>query len=1510
MIAQGVADSPGDPAKLVSHGKDRKGQVLKLLAEKRSQNVPAGKNITTKSGRKNTLTRTVIRDTTDGDARTESHSEIWRKRPYDHLYDGLRKARLALNNYRNSKLEIRRAGKPPHNVFHPDTGFSLDKLKELKDERDKWVKLINEAKLKGYAVSTQTVKPHLERMGEPTVTTGYVKLYEETREAKKASYDEFKRRERDEEADEFKHEVARLKRQGKNRDARRLFKLTGGLGLSSTTAFLRVPHGNGDNGDHVEGEDYKKDFVKCMMSFGVSKARRKCLFNLHPDKGGVHEQFVWGSNMIDCVEAGNKWEKCFFGAEYAKAEQSYSDGGPTPMDPGRSFTTQLLMGFAMAFLVFVLSRAILIKFVTWMGWTRTRLLQWFFFCDFIGMMAFFWSVLRTPDPDGTIALRKLCLEFIPTILWQMCYVRYHKPGNDLDFSLLKQTTQQRVFDKIMSTIGCGRGKSFISKACRHGGTGGKSKVRRDAQPPLGLALGRDPNDVDDEIDDETLSSDGSFDWDEYDKFVEALIKQAIFADFPTSRSLSKAPDYTRTYRYDCYGAPFCGLGCIDIACKRKPDTKFYTELNYGDYDIVQNLGGSEYLKNYAAHRGVNIIIYNSIGIILTMAENDPKFKWVQLQYEEPVGEDEYGHYVLRVEKVGDNINLELPDFPRFSLSNISAEWMMFVLIGMDVFLFLFWRFFRMSYGYIPFEYHFQFYRWWKFYCECRWFFKLVLMLIKSVDFSVGIKLVKYMYNETNEDVRPINARREKLVHHDYYADLNYDVCFRVWVVRSWRWFRVFEWGLGVVSVARLVEAYDEGVKCFASGRDFKLCLPTATRLRELNTRCDLGGLLVNVKEVLLFCDKCFSQSVMNKPISTAGLIQWNEDGNRAILAGLHNIAANQAAINLQGAGTVKYGRSNYVKKYRLKESKNKPCNVAPIGCVVTNEGPLYPGLFNITDSPSLLSAFMGRSMNKELVQVKSFFEFSIFYHRVVEKIADSVDFSRLVEWTDVYDLVNKYRAHNLGKKSSKEIESRVDSYLAYVHGHMRPKDVKKFESGSCFVKYEANTKKVGSKYAAKPRLIMTMPDKYSVELVQLLEVHDLFYHSKWGEHLVKHLEPEEMIRRIFELTGLEHNTTDYSSFECSISETIRSCEMTTQCALLSRAGLFKTCAAFKRYVNEEDVLRTKFGEFVIHTRRSGDYDTGYSNAMTNYVLALWMAKLNGVIPNILVEGDDGLMRSDNLNVEAAADLGFKMGTNVSGTSPGDVDFLCSRWVMADGGGKRLLNVGKMMRGFWVKEGAKLSTGKQKFILRAMALSLHALSPGHPILFAMVNRILRLTSGVNKFKNWENYIKSYNSVEIDWSVKTVVVDESMRSAIAEGGIGFPPIPIYIQHILEDRFSDLSQEVYIGMLLDDYDEILAFKASNPQSSKRRKDTWDVANAWKLIKDPILYLNKMDIEEDTYADDVLMEVIRDQGSIDEYAYNLSRTSTGFKVDYGANDCQSNNVNLYKRIAVLEKKVSDLRV
>jgi hypothetical protein len=514
------------------------------------------------------------------------------------------------------------------------------------------------------------------------------------------------------------------------------------------------------------------------------------------------------------------------------------------------------------------------------------------------------------------------------------------------------------------------------------------------------------------------------------------------------------------------------------------------------------------------------------------------------------------------------------------------------------------------------------------------------------------------------------------------------------------------------------------------------------------------------------------------------------------------------------------GCGNFVRSVRItpdeKSDVSEPIAVAPIGCPLTNQGRMGPGYLPITDPVSILAAFCGRSMTHvepENSKVDEFVEFAKkFYHKFIEETD--------VSGMDEEDEVEFFRDHYRTKRPLGWINGMIDSYRLYQQGLAD----KNYDSHSCFVKLENSSKRYGDEYNHKPRLIMTMSPVMLFETIQVHKMIERWNHGPFSRFQIKDLPPSEMIEKICDFQDRPHMVTDYSSFESSITNKIRGIENFVLLSLLDKAGFTKTKNSFSKYVSGSRILRTRGLTLNIETRCSGDPHTSCGNGIVNVAIAAWcfykhlcefhqrklpfeeVAETIYSTPNlILAEGDDGLVSDGLLNPELVSQIGFDFSEAVCGLYPGDTDFLRRRWM----DGKCYLNVGRAMSVFWVKNKANLSMNKCKFILRCMACSLHYMSPGHPILWAIVKRIGLETNGITKFKNWFLHIDLYRwfGVDVDNFPTDVECDESMRSAIEIGALGFPPISVGTQKYLEAQFLT-SENLYIGDALNNYEEVEAF------------------------------------------------------------------------------------------------------
>ena len=194
-----------------------------------------------------------------------------------------------------------------------------------------------------------------------------------------------------------------------------------------------------------------------------------------------------------------------------------------------------------------------------------------------------------------------------------------------------------------------------------------------------------------------------------------------------------------------------------------------------------------------------------------------------------------------------------------------------------------------------------------------------------------------------------------------------------------------------------------------------------------------------------------------------------------------------------------------------------------------------------------------------------------------------------------------------------------------------------------------------------------------------------------------------------------------------------------------------------------------------------------------------------------------------LNVELTASLGFKLSSELSGTAPGDTDFLQKRYV----DGIVMVNIGRSLRVLWVNA-CKYRVGKQKFLLKCACMSLHSLCPNFPILFELINRVGRETSGVSTFKGADKILKTWGN---DYKVPDIRtypknVDPSMvcsktRQLVALGAAGFPPISISEQLELERRIRE-DEVMYLGNLLDDYADVISNSGYVQESGKIAYDS----------------------------------------------------------------------------------------
>lgn len=564
---------------------------------------------------------------------------------------------------------------------------------------------------------------------------------------------------------------------------------------------------------------------------------------------------------------------------------------------------------------------------------------------------------------------------------------------------------------------------------------------------------------------------------------------------------------------------------------------------------------------------------------------------------------------------------------------------------------------------------------------------------------------------------------------------------------------------------------------------------------------DNQALMANTREYI--CHVVLTEkrhSIVPQVLGTKGLVALSTLSTSAYVSpeNLATITRNQARGLVTGAG-------NFVKKIKFTRDsvKQRPVGIAPIGAVTTNLGTLGPGLIPVTDQVGIIAAFAGRSMTYEEPESSNIDEFIEFSKEFLLPFIEGTDCIGLRDM----EPVEFFRQHYAGKRSRDWIEGQIRQFEFWDQGLG---DIS-FDTHSCFVKLENSAKNVAGTYRLRPRLIMTMSPVMLFKCCRILAVVERWNQGPFGRFQVKDMDPKEMIERITEVSDKPHTVTDYSSFESSIMGKIRVIENFVITSLLAKAGMTETLRDFEHYVSGPRELRSNGVTMHIDSRCSGDPHTSCGNGIINVCIAAFCASKKGIPLHtdfIIAEGDDGITPAGLADEQLISTIGFKFSDNVSGMYCGDTDFLRRRWI----NGKVYLNIGRSLSVFWVKLRSQLSRPKQLFILRCMGCSLHHMSPGHPVLFAIVNRIGIETARAKKFDNWFLHIDMYKwpDFNIDSYPQNVVCDESMRAEVALGAIGFPPIPIHDQILLERNFM-YDREIYIGDKLSHYDEVMAYADS---------------------------------------------------------------------------------------------------
>jgi hypothetical protein len=602
-------------------------------------------------------------------------------------------------------------------------------------------------------------------------------------------------------------------------------------------------------------------------------------------------------------------------------------------------------------------------------------------------------------------------------------------------------------------------------------------------------------------------------------------------------------------------------------------------------------------------------------------------------------------------------------------------------------------------------------------------------------------------------------------------------------------------------------------------------LRKASLLNDKSTNTDvmIPGLLDSTSRLLgLISDDIHVNKKSFEVKPNNDLVQFNMPNVYSVITETvkKNILGNQELANDLYGGfcfdPLKYP-NHFVRISKSKKERAKvsvPIATAPVDCIYNNGVPVSPGMLPVTDYYGIFFAFAGRSMSKmPPVFTDEMAEFVDFFRQFYQPMIDSIDLSEIYE----EDEIQFFRKNYQGKKSQMYIEGTINQYINYLREVEDPK----YDQNSCFVKLENSAKLFGDDYAPKPRLIMTMSPVMLFQYCQFMKVVDVWNEGPIKEYQIKHEDMETMVRKVMEVQNRPHCVTDYSSFECSVIGAIRECEDWLILTLLQKAHLYKTARCYEERVVSGRYLKSNGVTVFINSRNSGDFHTSFGNGVINLAIGQFQSfKKTGKLCKMVVEGDDAVIEKGIMDEQETSKLGFKFSEDVYGNFPGDTDFLQKRWI----DGKMYLNIGKMMSTFWVKNKANLKRDKQMFILRCMGSSLHFLSPGHPVLCSIVNRIGRLTRSYNKpFKNWFMHINlyEYKYIDVDNYPREVKPDDTMRAEIEKGAIGFPPIPIPLQIELE-KMIESADHMDLQDVLRNYENINMYMLSDNTKNIYTRDT----------------------------------------------------------------------------------------
>jgi len=917
----------------------------------------------------------------------------------------------------------------------------------------------------------------------------------------------------------------------------------------------------------------------------------------------------------------------------------------------------------------------------------------------------------------------------------------------------------------------------------------------------------------------TASTDSKGEKDPVKARKKKVIRTFISADKPNLRSLLDGDEEPEDLvDFDCFGAPFCGVTCVDTAAGIKPDPEKYAEL-VPDWEnsIPEQMGTLEYLDAYTAHRSVNYKVFNEIDNLIYGKQHSRAYKWIYLKYVGQTDADDVGHFMIMVDPVGGEAVRPSEGFSfRFNVFELD-KWLPDVknVVGVAVGAVSTSEVLtsvlsssnsvtgeRLSSLINPITRKVSGGR--KTLMVCAGV--LLLLKLVSVEVYKQVDLVDVYNCENDNDTRDVICKRDKMESQEQYGSVQ----------------SIYRLRLAIDKFGFVHDLLDEHITqirprlrlCMLNRarvimNDMETCdgdpmvnVKSIRALRGLNSRWSQGD-LIDTRTVLEDYAEYLRQNKKSSgpPPNFRGLKQRSALGRNVYIPNMPVVVDNQLV------GGSREGIRNHVKdaKWKFEEERNSVVAVAPIGTVVVPEGPIPAGVFNETDSRTVLAAFFTRAMSKENTSVKKEVDLCVKWGKeLFDKLLEGETFSNNSVGNSFCERnIDAFRKAYKGKRSLSWINTRIEEYERFVglSGHpFSEKEKRKYCGHGFFVKFESNMKVVNDMLVSRSRGIVQMSGLMLFECCQLISLLHQFYETKVERFQVKNLSISEMCERIEENSVGGCMVTDASAFESSLTQELREIENYVIKQLCKRSGSMDVWDKFRHHTTGYRDLVTKWGTFRLATRCSGDFWTSAGNGIMNISFAWYEHKRQGgrfEDFRILAEGDDGLVPKGKMTEEGMKFLGIKFSSETVGDRCGDVDFLKSLWQ----DGKRYLCIGESLKILWVKKAAHLKRGKQLYLLRMAALSLYHLSPGHPVLTALINRINRETRHVNWFRGYERYFDTWKGYALKESSfpENIQVDEEMRIRVAMGADGFPPISISTQKSLEEIFEN-SDSFNIGRMLD--------------------------------------------------------------------------------------------------------------